>query len=153
MEIYGEFENKLDENGRLTIPRRFRSLFREEAFLCRSIAGQSLTLWPLDTWHELTRKLSGPIESFADLSCLTLQRFFASGVTVSLDQKGRIGIPNYLRRAAKLGAEIYLIAIGDRLEIWDRNAWDEYCINQMTPEALEQAMQCLQLREEEDRSY
>jgi MraZ protein len=53
-----------------------------------------------------------------------IQRFFFSGASeADLDKQGRVMIPAQLLEHAKLGREVVVAGVHDRLEIWDRAAW------------------------------
>jgi MraZ protein len=39
------------------------------------------------------------------------------------DKLGRIVVPQYLRQHAGLGSEVIVAGVYDRVEIWDRAAW------------------------------
>jgi MraZ protein len=53
-----------------------------------------------------------------------IQRFFFSGAAeADLDKQGRVMIPAQLIEHAKLGREVVVAGVHDRLEIWDRVAW------------------------------
>ena len=41
-----------------------------------------------------------------------------------MQQLGRIIVPPYLRNYAGLGNEVVLAGVCDRIEIWDRDAWE-----------------------------
>ena len=53
-----------------------------------------------------------------------MQRFFFSGAAEGeLDKQGRLALPAALIDHAKLGREVVVAGVNDRLEIWDRGAW------------------------------
>jgi MraZ protein len=37
---------------------------------------------------------------------------------------GRLLVPSYLREHAKITRDVYIIGVGDHVEIWDREEWD-----------------------------
>ena len=52
-------------------------------------------------------------------------RYFFSGATeCPLDRQGRILIPPSLREFAQLEKEVVLTGVANRIEIWNRSAWD-----------------------------
>ena len=52
-------------------------------------------------------------------------RFFLAGASqVEVDKQGRILIPNVLREFAGLEKDVVFLGVGNRIEIWSRQAWD-----------------------------
>ena len=55
---------------------------------------------------------------------MKLERFFnAYSEELELDAAGRVMLPAPLLAVAGLGREVALIGAGNRLEIWNRDAW------------------------------
>jgi MraZ protein len=53
-----------------------------------------------------------------------LERFLnAYSSEVELDAAGRVMLPAKLLEQAGLGREVTVIGVGNRLEVWDREAW------------------------------
>ena len=52
--------------------------------------------------------------------------FFANASQSTLDRQGRVVIPPKLREHAHLKKEIIFIGISTRIEIWDKEKWDDY---------------------------
>ena len=50
---------------------------------------------------------------------------FASAYEVSIDDQGRIVLPDRLVSYASLGEQVYFLGIGDRVEIWNKELWEE----------------------------
>ncbi len=54
------------------------------------------------------------------------ERFiFASAYEAEPDEQGRIVIPDRLTTYANLGEEVYFLGLGDRVEIWNKEVWEE----------------------------
>jgi MraZ protein len=49
--------------------------------------------------------------------------FFSGESEAEIDKQGRVMIPVQLIEHAKLGKEVVIAGVNDRLEIWDRAAW------------------------------
>ncbi|MCU1544989.1 MAG: cell division/cell wall cluster transcriptional repressor MraZ, partial [Homoserinimonas sp.] len=58
-------------------------------------------------------------------------RLFLSGATSDTpDAQNRVSIPSSLRTYAGLGKDLTVIGVGNRAEIWDTAAWEEYYAEQ-----------------------
>ena len=53
------------------------------------------------------------------------QRYFLSGATdVEPDKQGRIVLPASLREYAGISKEVWILGVGTRVEIWDKEVWE-----------------------------
>lgn len=54
-------------------------------------------------------------------------RFFLSGaMECEIDKQGRFLISSNLRNVATLEKEVIIIGVGTRIEIWNKDKWEEY---------------------------
>ena len=54
-------------------------------------------------------------------------RFFLSGaMECEIDKQGRFLISSNLRKVATLEKEVVIIGVGTRIEIWNKDKWEEY---------------------------
>lgn len=54
-------------------------------------------------------------------------RFFLSGaMECEIDKQGRFLISSNLRNVATLKKEVVIIGVGTRIEIWNKDKWEEY---------------------------
>ena len=51
--------------------------------------------------------------------------FFAGAAAVELDKQGRILLPPVLREYANLQKDVVLVGVLSRVEIWDKDRWQE----------------------------
>lgn len=119
----GEYQHTLDEKGRVALPARFRELLGPRFILARGL-DECLFIYPQDEWDKLVDKLkSMPI---AQSDFRSFARYFLAGaVEVETDKQGRFVLPSHLREHAGLTREVSILGVGNRLEIWDRNKWEE----------------------------
>jgi MraZ protein len=123
--LLGEYEHTIDDKNRLTFPAKFRRSFAQGVVLTRGMDG-CVYAYPQPRWQEL---LEG---RFADLDPLSgparrLQRFLFGGAhDDELDRQGRVVVPAHLVRHGKLGREVVVVGVNDRVEIWDRAVWAEH---------------------------
>ena len=121
----GEYNHTIDAKGRLIIPAKFREDLGGEFVVTKGMDG-CLYLYPFDAWKEFEEKLRAmPVTVNKDSR--KFARFFMAGATtVELDKQGRILIPPVLREFAGLTKNIVVTGVLDRVEIWDRDRWNDY---------------------------
>ena len=119
----GRFETRLDPKGRLSLPSTYRSetsslIVTNSRFRSRSC----LHVYTSDEWEKLESKIGGLSALQAEIQAFS--RFYLSGgQMVELDAQGRFSIPLSLRRYAGLEADIMLVGLGDKFEIWAQDQW------------------------------
>lgn len=122
--FYGEYSHTIDPKGRLIIPSRFREELGPRFILTKGL-DECLFAYPLDEWGNLEAKLKTLPISSKDARAFI--RFFFSGATeCEVDKQGRVLIPPTLRKHAGLDKEVYIIGVSTRMEIWDKNKWENY---------------------------
>lgn len=128
----GCFTHIVDEKNRISIPAKFRDELGEEFVLTKGPDG---CLWglPKYQWEIIKQRASQSV---------TIQRFFlASAVQCSPGAKGRILLPDNLRKHAdiKAGDEVVVIGVINRFEIWNARRWDAVD-SQLTSERLQKEL-------------
>ena len=119
----GEFEHRIDPQGRISIPARFRTAFEDGIVLSKAY-DRCVIVYTPEEWENVAAHLaSQPIELTASrrLNRLT----FAGSYPSQLDRSGRVLIPPQLRQYAGLGENVMLVGTGRFFEIWDRAAWQQ----------------------------
>ncbi len=120
----GQYEHHLEEKGRLSVPKKFRSQLENGAVLSQGLDG-CLFLYPKDVWDRLVAKLNQLPLTQADARSFT--RSLSFGATeVEIDHLGRILIPDYLKNFAGVKTDCVVAGSLDRIEIWDKQRFDLY---------------------------
>ncbi|GAB3554221.1 division/cell wall cluster transcriptional repressor MraZ [Arthrobacter tumbae] len=120
----GTHSPRLDEKGRLILPAKFRDELSDGLVLTR---GQERCIYVFSQRefgkvHEQMRE--APISSRQSRDYI---RVFLSGASDEVpDKQGRVTIPSILRTYAGLDRELAVIGAGNRAEIWDATAWNDY---------------------------
>ena len=123
MSFTGEYRHNLDAKGRLIIPARFRDQLGDEFTVTRSLDG-CLAMYASPEWQALEEKLNAL--PMTNEKARSLKRFLlGSAATCELDKQGRILLPQVLRDRAGLDKDITLLGVGDHIEIWDTNTYEE----------------------------
>lgn len=120
----GEYHHSIDDKGRLIIPSKFRTELKDKFIITRGIEN-CLFVYPEDRWEQIVHKLESL--PFTKKDARNFTRFFLSGATVAeFDKQGRINITSPLIAYAGIDKECVIIGTGDRLEIWAKEAWDNF---------------------------
>jgi MraZ protein len=120
--LLGAYDHTIDDKNRLTLPAKFRQAFADGVFVTRGLDG-CLFAYRREDWDRLVESRLAPLDPLSP-ETRRLQRFFYAGASESeLDKPGRVMIPAQLIEHAKLGREVVVAGVNDRLEIWDRAAW------------------------------
>ena len=122
--LLGEYNHTLDTKGRMAMPAKFRDKLTAGAIITRGI-DSCLFVFANAEWEELAKKLIAlPL---AQSNSRAFVRLMLAGATdVSLDTQGRILIPDYLRKYAGLKKDATVAGLYNRIEVWDRDAWNVY---------------------------
>ena len=120
----GTHNPRLDDKGRLLLPAKFRERMAEGLVVTRG-QERCLYVFPMDEFVRVSQQLrSAPMTSKAVRDYL---RVFLSGASDEVpDKQGRITIPAGLRQYAGLSRDCTVIGAGERVEVWDTEAWERY---------------------------
>lgn len=120
----GTYAPKLDEKGRIILPSKFWDELESGIVVTR---GQERCLYIYSTreFEELHEKIrQAPVTSKQARDFL---RLFLSGAHAEVpDKQRRVTIPALLRGYAGLDRDLTVIGAGNRAEVWDTDAWNEY---------------------------
>ena len=128
----GEQTQKMDTKGRTVIPSKMRDALAERLVVTRGV-DKCLFAYPESTWEALEKKLSSL--AFTDKNVRSFNRFFLA------DKQGRVLIPSNLRGYASLEKEVVWVGIGDRIEIWNVDKWNEQLNEYIESEDAEQKLE------------
>ena len=128
----GEYEHTVDAKGRMNFPAKLREEFGEHFYISKSFNEKCLTVYTKESWEALRESLKGQPSKIA----LPIERFiFGSACEAEPDKEGRIAIAPALRAYAGFTAEVVVVGMSDRAEIWDKARWEEYN-NSILPEDI-----------------
>ena len=122
--LMGEYRHNIDEKGRLILPAKFREELGENFIITRGLE-ECLFVYTMDEWQKITKRLNNL--PFTKKDARSFMRFFLSGATAAeFDKQGRINITSPLITYADLKKECVIIGVGDRIEIWSQEKWDNF---------------------------
>jgi len=120
----GEYQHNLDSKGRISIPAKFRSELGSSAIVTRGL-DSCLFIYPKGEWEETANRLAQL--PYTNANARAFSRMMLSGaMEVEIDKQGRALLPGYLRSYASLIDQIVSAGVFNRVEIWDKQKWQEY---------------------------
>ena len=119
--LLGEYNHNLDAKGRVSVPSKFRDDLGSVFIITKGL-DKCLYAYSKDEWKIFEEKLKN-----LPSSARNFVRFFFAGATeVEVDKLGRVNIPQNLREYASLSKEVCIIGVSTRVEIWDKQKWEDY---------------------------
>ncbi len=134
----GQYEHSIDAKGRAIVPAKYREELGDVFYITWGVDG-CLYLYPREDWEVLARKLQSLPSSRQ--SRLIQRQIMSSASEVTLDRQGRILIPARLRRNAHLEKDLVFVGMINRVEIWDRDTFEEQMLG--SEMSVEEAMDAL----------
>ncbi len=118
----GEFQHTVDQKGRLAIPAKFREELADGAVVTRGL-DKCLVIYPRIEWQALAEKVSRLPQTQPNVRTLS-RLLFSGAVDLSLDGQGRTILPQYLREYAGITANVAVIGLYQRIEVWCLEDWN-----------------------------
>lgn len=122
--LIGSYQTNLGDKRRVAVPKKFLSIIGNRPILAKWYE-DCLVLVSVDFWDSLLARLTGGRKT-AGLGVRDIERFIlGSAFELEADKQGRIIIPELLAQYAKLKKELVFVGLGDRVEVWPKEVWDE----------------------------
>ncbi len=120
--MIGNYKNKLDDKGRLTIPSKFRNELGELIVISYGF-DNTLEIRTKKAFEEWSDSLIA--KGNLSKNARALQRMIlGNSFELALDKAGRANVPNNLLEMAKIEKEVALVGIGDKIEVHSASQWD-----------------------------
>ena len=132
IQLLGEFDCKLDTKGRLMVPSNLKKQLpdlEKEGLVVNRGFEKHLVVYPKKVWEGIVAELSklNPYEK----KTREFIRFFTRGATeLNVDATGRILLPKALLEFAGIQSEVILACQFDKIEVWDKAAYDSLLDNE-----------------------
>ncbi|MCP2520101.1 division/cell wall cluster transcriptional repressor MraZ [Candidatus Aminicenantes bacterium AC-708-M15] len=118
---------KVDENGRVRIPEKFREIiesqYGKELFIT-SIDGKNILVYPLKVWEKIEAKVT-KLSFFHPSITKFKERTSYFGNIITIDSKGRILVPPLLREKAQINGEVIVLGSINHLVIWNKEIFEK----------------------------
>ena len=106
------------------MPAKLREDMGEKFIITKGLDG-CLFGFSQNEWENFETKLK--TLTLTNKNARYFVRFFLSGaMECEIDKQGRFLISSNLRNVAMLEKEVVIIGVGTRIEIWDKDKWEEY---------------------------
>ena len=116
------FTNRIDTKGRVSVPVSFRTVLAKDGF-------EGVYVYPsldddaLDAGGQrLLAKIHALLDQLApysDESDHLRMALFGASEVLTVDQDGRIVLPERLRRAAGISNQVTFVGLGDKFQMWE----------------------------------
>lgn len=122
--LIGRQDTKIDEKNRIILPAKFRRELGDNLIVSQGFEG-SLIVISVSKFELLLEGTRG--KPIIDKNAREIERFLlGSAEEVSLDDKGRFIVPNYLREYASLNEEVSMLGVIRYVQIWDKKRWETH---------------------------
>jgi len=122
--LLGTHRYQLDPKGRISLPKGFRGVFSDGAYLTLGHDG-CVFAFPASEWERRAEEVRARPLSEPEARAYA-RMFFGSAEAVELDSQGRMLLPQRLRTRAGIKREAVVVGVQDRMEIWDGGTWEHY---------------------------
>ena len=119
--FFGEQEHRVDPQGRISLPARFREAFRGGIILTRGYDRCILVQTPTQ-WENFASQIATlPLNRIKNRRLRRVS--FSAAYNLETDRQGRVLLPASLRQYAQIGEEVVIAGMGDFLEVWAKESW------------------------------
>lgn len=134
----GEYNNTLDDKGRIMFPAKIRSCLPEQRLIITRGLDTCLWLFTLAGWKKLSDEIMEKSSIFNGKSRLVVRRIIAPAQEVEIDKNGRISIPQSLREYAELEKDCVILGLYKYFELWSEKKYESY-LQESEPDFLKAA--------------
>jgi MraZ protein len=123
MQFHGEYMHRIDPQGRVAVPARFREAFRGGVYLTKGL-DRCIWAFSLESWEEWSGSIAA-MSAKSRTGRVLRRQIFGSTYDLVLDRQSRVLLPGPLRQYAGLVDEVTIVGGGNYLELWDRHRWEQ----------------------------
>lgn len=124
--LIGDYTGKIDAKGRMIVPSQFRKNCAEDEIfvLKRNVYDKALDLYPAVAWKEEVARFSEKLNPYNRTHAALLREYYRGTAEVVLDGSGRILLPKRLLEFAGITKSVVVAGAGDKMVIWDEEAYE-----------------------------
>ncbi|MEM1119910.1 MAG: division/cell wall cluster transcriptional repressor MraZ [Bacteroidota bacterium] len=125
-QLIGEYDCKIDAKGRMRMPSQLLKQLGGDAvhqFVLNRGFEKCLMIYPKANWAKITKEIDN-LNVYDPKQRQFIRYFYRGASEVATDSSERILFPKRLMQYANLTKEVVLFAYNDRIEVWDKEAYD-----------------------------
>ena len=124
--LTGEYNNTIDEKGRVSFPVKLRSAVNQNVVMVTKGLDRCLWLFTTEEWDAFQTKLMSNASMMKSRSLNVVRHFIAPAQPVEFDKNGRLSIPQSLREYANLSKDCVVLGIAKYMELWDSHSYSQF---------------------------
>ena len=136
----GMSNHSIDSKGRIVLPAKFREELGDSFYLARGFGNKCVQVVSTEQFNSICAKI---LDLPADKAMVLQYTFTATAVEVTPNAQGRVIIPQTLREFSELDSNALVIGLGNRVEIWNKEKFDEYMLSKQ--DTIDEALTMLKL--------
>ena len=125
-QLIGEYDCKIDSKGRMRMPSQLLKQLGGDTthqFVINRGFKKCLMIYPEANWDKITKEME-KLSVYDQKQRQFIRYFYRGASKLSTDSNERILFPKRLKEYASLEKEVVLFAYNDRIEVWDKEAYD-----------------------------
>lgn len=116
----GAFKHSVDPKNRVFIPASLREEMGDEVYVIKGV-DPCIAVYTQEGWEAFVEKLS----SLPEIQARKVKRaLLSSACKTKIDSQGRILITQIHKTYAGLDKNVYVVGVGNHVEIWDEDRWN-----------------------------
>lgn len=123
----GEFDCKVDAKGRVRMPASLKKQLMPEAqnqLVVNRGFEKCLVIYPKNEWETISEEVNR-LNLYVKKNRDFVRYFYRGATEMELDATDRFLLPKSLLEYAKVGKELVLFAYSNRIEVWDKSAYNK----------------------------
>lgn len=123
--FFGEYKHSVDEKARMRVPAKLKVSLSNKYVVTKGTSGCLFIFSKNYFEQEFLSKLNA-VPTFNVASQKPIRMLLSSTFEVEEDAQGRFLLPASLREFAGIEKNVVFIGMGNRIEVWSDNNWENY---------------------------
>lgn len=125
----GDFQIKIDAKGRFVFPSAFLEQLEDSTLrtfvIKKDLYEKCLTVYTQSSWQDKVEGIKARLNPFNRQHNAFLREFFKDAAEVELDSSNRLLVPKRLAEETGLEKDICVIGLGDKIEVWAAQTFED----------------------------